>query len=164
MGAVRNILLIIHIIAAGLWIAEEFINLVMRRLIATNRGKPAELTLANATLVLNGTFGPLASMGILITGIGMTLNNGWVLLGIGGFTPGWLVVKQVVYIVLIVFVMVALRPQSDKLAAAFKAATSDGSMSDEARGLVSRMWILGTIHTLIVLVNIILAVWKPAIG
>lgn len=164
MGAVRNILLIIHIISAGLWITEEFISFIMRRLIAANRDKPAELTLANATLVINGTFGPLASMGILLTGIGMTLNNGWVLLGIGGFTPGWLFVKQVIYIVLIVFVMVVLRPQSEKLAAAFKAATSDGSMIDEARELGSRMWTLGTIHSLIVLVNIILAVWKPAIG
>lgn len=60
--------------------------------------------------------------------------------------------------------MVALRPQSTKLAVAFQAATSDGSMTDEARELVSRMWMLVTIHTLIVLVNVILAVWKPAIG
>jgi hypothetical protein len=164
MGAVRNIVLMIHIIAAGLWIAQEFINFVLRRLIATNRGKPAEVTLANAALVMNGTFGQTASLGILLTGIGMTLNNGWVLLGIGGFTPGWLFVKQVVYIVLTVFVMVTLRPESAKLAAAFKAATSDGSMTDEARGLVSRMWMLVTIHTLVVLVNIILAVWKPAIS
>jgi hypothetical protein len=37
-------------------------------------------------------------------------------------------------------------------------------MTDEARELVSRMWMLVTIHTLIVLVNVILAVWKPAIG
>ncbi len=96
--------------------------------------------------------------------IGMTLNNGWVLLGIGGFTPGWLFVKQVIYIVLTVFVMVALRPQSTKLAVAFQSAASDGSMTDEARELVSRMWMLVTIHTLIVLVNVILAVWKPAIG
>lgn len=164
MGTVRNILLIIHIIAAGLWIAEEFISFIMRRLIAANEGKPAELTLVNATMVLNGTFGPLASLGILLTGIGMTLNNGWVLLGIGGFTPGWLFVKQVIYIALIVFVMVVLRPQSDKLAVAFKAATSDSSMTAEARRLGSRMWTLGTIHTLIVLVNIVLAVWKPAVG
>jgi hypothetical protein len=60
--------------------------------------------------------------------------------------------------------MLGIRPLSERLAKAFSEATSNGLMTEEARGLLSRMWTLGQIHTLLVLINIILAVWKPGIG
>lgn len=164
MGTLRIILLIIHIVAAGLWISEEVIGRVLKRLMDKSKDQPAELTLANAAMTLFSTFGPLASMGILLTGIGMTLSNGWVLLGIGGFTPSWLLVKQIVYILLIVLVMGWIQPTSKRIAKAFGEATTGGVVTDEARAHMSRLWTLGSIHTLLVLVNIILAVWKPALG
>jgi hypothetical protein len=164
MGAVRIVLLIIHISAAGMWISEEVIGLILKRLINKNKGQAAELTLASAALTIFKSFGPLASMGILITGIGMTLTNGWVLLGIGGFTPPWLLIKQIVYIGLFVMVMVWIQPHAQRLEKAFGEATAAGSMTEEARALVSRLWTLVSIHSLLVLVNIILAVWKPSFG
>lgn len=164
MGTLRIILLIIHIISAGLWISEEVIGRIMKPLIDKNKGQAAELTLANATMRLFSTFGPIASMGIFLTGIGLTLNNGWVLFGIGGFTPGWLLIKQVVYVLLIVLVMLGIRPISERLAKSFSEATHNGLMTEEAREILSRMWTLGQLHTLLVFINIILAVWKPSIG
>lgn len=161
MGTVRVILLIIHIISAGAWISEEVVGRIMKRLMDTQKGKPAELTLAKATLTLLSSIGPIASMGILITGIGMTLNNGWVLFGIGGFTPTWLFIKQIIYVALIVIVMGFVRPNAERLQKAFDVSTAGGVLTDEARGLLPQTWLLGDIHTLLVLINIILAVWKP---
>lgn len=164
MGTLRIILLIIHIIAAGLWISEEVIGRILKRMIDKHKGQPAELTLGKAALTLMGTLGPIASMGILLTGIGLTLNNGWVLLGIGGYTPPWLIVKQVVYIALLVLVFAWLQPVSKKVVTAANEATANGVVTDEARAHISRLWTLGSIHSLLVLINIILAVWKPSLG
>lgn len=164
MDIIRVGLLIIHIIAAGLWLSEEAIGIIFKRLIKANQGKPAELTLAQTAMTLFGTFGPLASMGILLTGIGMTLHSGWALLGIGAFTPGWLVLKQIIYLGLIAYVMLVLLPRSNRIAALFEASTASGILSDEGREHLHRFWMIGMVHTLIVLVNVFLAVWKPTIG
>lgn len=164
MDVVRVGLLIIHIIAAALWLSEEAIGIIFKRLIQANQGKPAELTLPQAALTLSGTFGPLASMGILLTGIGMTLHSGWALLGIGAFTPGWLVLKQIIYLGLTAYVMVVLLPQSKRIEKLFGDSTASGILSDDGREHLHQFWMIGRVHTLIVLVNVLLAVWKPGIG
>ncbi len=163
MIALRVIFLVIHIISAGLWISEEFASVIIARLMRSQRGKPSELAFGRVNLALNSTFGPIAGMGILITGLGLTAVDGYSILGIGGYTPTWLFVKQLVYIGLMVFVTVYLQPTGKRLKESFESATEGGIASDETRALAHRIWMLGRIHTLLVLVNIILAVWKPTI-
>lgn len=164
MDILRVVLLVVHIISAGLWISEEVIGVVLSRMIHTHKGKPTELTLATLAMTLFGIMGPLATVGILVTGIGMTLHSGWALLGIGSYTPPWLALKQVIYLVMLAYVMVILRPKAEQLMKSFATSTASGILNDEGRALLSQFWVIGTIHSLIVLVNIVLAVWKPALG
>ncbi len=163
MVALRVVFLVVHIISAGLWISEEFASVIIARLMRSQRGKPSELAFARVNLALNSTFGPIAGMGILVTGLGLTAVDGYSILDIGGYTPTWLFVKQLVYIGLMILVTVYLQPTGKRLKRSFEALTEDGIATDEVRALGSRIWMLGRIHTLLVLVNIILAVWKPTV-
>lgn len=161
MSFITTILLVPHIIAAGAWITEEVIVLIMERLIKRNRGTASELTLIGATLTLNGTLGQAASSVILITGALLTWTNQWAILGIGAYTPPWLIIKQVVYILITLVVIFGIIPNSRRLGAEIKTRIADGVATEGTRALAARAITLGHVHSLLVLINIILAVWKP---
>jgi hypothetical protein len=158
----RVILLVIHIIAAGGWISAAAAEFIFGRLIKANEGKPSEVTLMRATVQYLGTVGSIAGPVVLLTGLGLTWVYRWSLLGIGGFTPTWLIIKQVIYIGLLFIVFVWIQPTSKRLAQAFTAADNDApTATSEMRSLFERIMRMSNLHNLLVLTNIILAVWKP---
>jgi len=159
---VRTVLLVIHIICAGLWIAQFVTTLVFERLIHTNEGKPAELTLMNAQIRVSSTAGMIAGNGILLTGLALIATEHLGFLGIGGsVTPLWLFIKQIVYIILLVIVFVGINPLAARLQKQI-AVASDGNIlaTAEMRAQLNRLRIIVYAHDAFVLLNIILAVAK----
>jgi hypothetical protein len=71
------------------------------------------------------------------------------------------VIKQVIYIILLVTVFALIRPQSERILAALRQAAqgSDG-VTAEISDLAARFGMISTLHSVLVLVNIVLAVWK----
>lgn len=158
----RTVLLVIHIICAGLWIAQFVTTFVFERMIRANEGKPAELTLILAQIKVSGLAGMIAGNGILLTGLGLTALSHYGLLGIGGtVTPLWLFIKQIVLIILMVIVFVGINPIAMRLQKQITVA-ADGSTlaTPEMRADLSRVRKIVYIHDAFVLVNIILAVAK----
>lgn len=164
MLAARNIALIIHIMGVAMVFAQLPIELYMRRLLKTQRGTPAELS----TMLLQGRLmaflGSVGGIIILLTGLVLVAVSPFRgVLGIGGPTPMWLVIKQIIYIIIIILIQVQVQPTAKRvypqLAAALQGA---GSVTEEARGLLSRMETTSLITSALVVVNIILAVWKPS--
>lgn len=158
----RTVLLIIHIICAGLWIAQFVITLVFERLIHTNEGKPAELTLMNAQIRVSSTAGMIAGNGILLTGLALLATDHLGFLGIGGsVTPVWLFVKQIVYIILLVIVFVGINPIAIRLQKEITAATDAGTVAtSDMRLQLNRLRMIIYAHDAFVLLNIIMAVAK----
>ena len=94
--------------------------------------------------------GQLGGVGVLITGIGLISIDGYALFGIGGFTPTWLFIKQVIYVIAIVIVgAVITRGMREMM-------TAGGSGE-----IPPRVQMASYLVNALVLVNIVLAVWKP---
>ncbi|MBE0691175.1 MAG: hypothetical protein IH587_13735 [Anaerolineae bacterium] len=163
MAELRIVFLVIHIVAVGLWISQEGVKFVLGRLIQGAAGKPQELTLMNVDLAVAGFLGGLAGPVVLLTGLGLIWVDGYSLLGIGGgLTPTWLMIKQIVYIILLILVFGLITPRAKQYQkAAAAAAASGGTVTPEVRALWSQARTIGLIHSALVLINIILAVWKP---
>ena len=159
---VRTVLLVIHIICAGLWIAQFVTTLVFERLIHTNEGKPAELTLMTAQIRVSSTAGMIAGNGILLTGLALIAAEHLGFLGIGGsVTPLWLFIKQIVYIILLVIVFVGINPLAARLQKQIAVASDGGTLAtSEMRAQLNRLRMIIYAHDAFVLLNIILAVAK----
>lgn len=158
----RNLLLVIHIISAGFWISQFLVEFVFRRLQKRAEGTPTELTLMTTSMQLLGSLGQLGGMGILLTGLGLVILEGLGFLGIGGPTPTWLVIKQVIYLILLGMVFTLIRRGSERLEGLLEQAkTADGIVTPEIREQAAGFGKIALLHNLLVLVNIILAVWKP---
>ncbi len=158
----RTILLVIHIICAGLWIAQFVTTLVFERLIHTNEGKPAELTLMTAQIRVSSTAGMIAGNGILLTGLGLLATDHLGFLGIGGsITPLWLFIKQIVYIILLIIVFVGINPLALRLQRQITVASDGNTLAThEMRTQLNRLRMIIYVHDAFVLLNIILAVAK----
>ncbi len=158
----RTVLLVIHIICAGLWIAQFVTTLVFERLIRTNEGKPAELTLMTAQIRVSSTAGMIAGNGILLTGLALLATEHLGFLGIGGsVTPLWLFIKQIVYIILLVIVFVGINPLAARLQKQIAVASDGNSLAtSEMRAQLNRLRMIVYAHDAFVLLNIVLAVAK----
>lgn len=157
----RNVLLVIHIIAAGFWIAQLPVEMYFRRQQREAKGTADELQSLLTQINVQGVLGQFGGMGILLSGLGLIAVEGLGFLGIGAPTPTWLVIKQVIYIILLVTVFALIRPQSERILAALRQAAqgSDG-VTAEISDLAARFGMISTLHSVLVLVNIVLAVWK----
>jgi hypothetical protein len=158
----RTLLLILHIMFAAMVFAQIPIEFILRRVRARQKGTPAEL----GTLLLHGqlnqSLGSIGGIGLLLTGLGLGFIRGEGFLGIGGVTPLWLLIKQVNYIIILVLLMALLQPTAKRIYPAFaQAVQSAGTVTPEVQALFSRLQTVSLLINALVVVNIILAVWKP---
>jgi hypothetical protein len=163
MTTARTIVLVLHIISAGCWTAEIIVELVSRPFLRANEGQPLEANLMLLRARIQSTLGSLGGFGILFTGFGLIAVDGLGFLGIGGgVTPTWLFIKQVIFLIALILVFTLLIPASVRGTRQLVEATRRaGSVTPEIRQLYTRVDFIGRFNNLLVLVNIILAVWKP---
>src|SRR5690349_9192033 len=164
MITLRHIFLVIHIISAGIWITQFVIEMAFVPILRAQRGKPLELALTLTQWRVLSLMGQVGGMGILLTGLALIAVDGFGLLGIGGsFTPTWLLIKQLVYIVAMILVGALIVPYNARIEKQLaEAAESASVVTPEVRRLSERVRNASFMVNLLVLVNIILAVWKPA--
>lgn len=162
MNVLRTILLVLHIISAGVWIAQAVADLAFVRVMRSSEGKPVELPLLMAQTRVLTVMGQFGGIGILLTGFGLLWVDGFSFLGVGGFTPNWLLVKQIVYLVAMGLAFVVLIPAQNRLRPQFVvAAKGTPKVTPEIRQLSQRMMLTSRLINVLVLVNILLGVWKP---
>jgi len=150
MSIGKAILLSLHIISAGLLISQFFVDFAMSRYISRAKGQPGGQLLGMAQGQLLALLGQLGGVGVLITGIGLISIDGYAFFGIGGFTPTWLFIKQVLYVISIVIVGAVITRGMREM----RAAGSSGEIPQ-------RVQMASYLVNVLVLVNIVLAVWKP---
>lgn len=162
LQVMRVILLVAHIVASGVWIAQFPVELAFARAMHGSQGKAVELPLLMAQSQVVSVMGQVGGLGILLTGFGLLWTNGWGLLNIGGLTPTWLLIKQIVYLIALGIVFVAIIPMQRRLRPAFiVAAQGKPSVTPEIRRLAAGLQTVSRLVNGLVLVNIVLAVWKP---
>lgn len=159
---ITHILLVFHIIAAGVWIAQFPAEMILNRLIKRNEGNREELTYTLLYGQLMSGMGSIGGMGILFTGLGLAGIDRYGVFNIGGVTPDWLLIKQIVFVVAMVMVFALVQPMAKKIFPEFaKAAAGGGTVTSEVRAQFSRLKQVSMVINLLVFVNIVLAVWGP---
>ena len=149
MSAAKVILLTLHIISAGAWVSQFFVEVAIERFARTMKGQPGAHLLAIAEGRAASLLGQIGGIGILITGFGLLGVDRYAFLGIGGHTPLWLMIKQVIYIIAMVIVFaVVIRG-------------TRGFATGQATEIPSTVVLASRLVNVLVLVNIVLAVWKP---
>ena len=159
MVVARNVLLILHIIAAGCWIAGVPVTFAINRVAKRLQG-PAAGAVGAIRGEISGFLGQVGGIGILITGLGLIGVDRYGFLGIGGATPTWLVIKQIIYIVLLVLGIGVLAPMGVRIQKQMAAARDGGAPPADLQQMMRRMTTLGYVSNLLVFINICLAVWK----
>jgi hypothetical protein len=163
MDIARVVLLALHIISAGLWIAQFPAELGFNLARRTAQGTPGELPMLIAEMRVLGFLGQIGGPGILLTGLGLIGVERLGFINIGGITPNWLLVKQIIYLVALLIFIVGVVPATRRLRPLLMAAAQNASgITPEIRQLSERMLLISRFTNLLVLVNIVLAVWKPA--
>ncbi len=162
MITLRHILLTLHIISAGIWIAQVAAEFAYRSVMRGSQGKPIELPLLMAKVRVVNFMGQVGGIGILITGFALLWTDGLTFLGIGGFTPTWLLIKQIVYLMAMGIAFLVIIPTQRKLVPQFiEAARGTPTVTPDIRKLAGQMTNASRLVNVLVLVNIFLAVWKP---
>ncbi len=155
----RNLLLVLHIISAGIWIASFPIGLILDRMGKKAQG-PAAGIYGALRGEMSGRLGQIGGIGILITGLGLIGIDKYGFLGIGCQTPTWLVIKQAIYVILFIIGVGVLGPIGIRIEKAMSAARAGGAPPADVQALIARVKQLGYLTNLLVLINIGLAVWK----
>ncbi|MDX2162980.1 MAG: hypothetical protein SF162_16815 [bacterium] len=158
--ALRVIFLVLHILSAVAWLSGLFADLVFNRLIRSNNERANVIALRMAQNRLGGFAGQLGGIGILITGFGLIGVAGYGFLGLINPTPSWLVVKQVVYLLAFVLALALIQPASRRLGGALAEAARGGDVA-AAQALAVPLERYALFSHLLVIVNIVFAVWKP---
>jgi hypothetical protein len=163
MDIARVVLLVLHIISAGVWIAQFPAELGFNIARRSVKGTPAELPVLIAEMRVLGLLGQIGGLGILITGFGLIGIQQLGFLNIGGVTPNWLLVKQIIYLATLLIFIIGIMPATRKLRPMLVAAAQNATgITPEITELSNRLLLLSRITNLLVLINIVLAVWKPA--
>ena len=158
----RTLFLIIHVMGAGMVFAQIPIEIILGRIRASQKGTPAELGTLLLQGQLNASLGAIGGMALLISGLALSFISPFGVLGIGGQTPAWLVIKQVNYIIMLVVLIALLQPLAKRVFPAFaQAAQSASTVTDDVRKQYSRLQMYSLIINALVVVNIVLGLWKP---
>ena len=156
--------LALHIIAAGIWISQFVAEMAFGRFMKSLKGKPAEGTILLAEGQVAALLGMIGGTGILITGLLLTAGFHYGILGIGGvYTPTWLVIKQIFYIIAMAIVgMVITRGSRKVMPLIGQAAAAGQPVPAEALSAFARIQMASNIVNLFVLINICLLYTSPS--
>ncbi len=153
MSIGKAVLLALHIISAGAWMSQFFVEVVLERYAKKMKGQAGAQMIALSEGRASSLLGQVGGVGILITGLGLVGVDGYAILGIGGFTPTWLFIKQVIYLIAMAIVgMVIIRGTRS-----FEADVAAGRTTE----IPSQVVLASRLVNVMVMVNIFLAVWKP---
>jgi len=146
----------IHIIAAGFWLSQFVAVIALERFAALVKGKPAEVAIKMAEGNVESLLGTAGGIGILISGLVLTFQFRYGILGIGGVnTPMWLVIMQVIFIIAMAMVgALVTRPARPIMEMLGKALANGEPAPAEATSGLNRIQLMSRIVNVLVLVNI----------
>ncbi len=153
--------LTLHIISAGVWVSQFVAEWALERFAERVKGKPGEVALVMAQGSVASLMGTVGGMGILVTGLLLTFQFHYGILGIGGvYTPTWLVIKQIIFIVAMGIIgAVVTRSARQAMPALIQALSSGQPVPAEAKPVFDRAMLASRLVNLLVLINIFVGIY-----
>ncbi len=154
----------LHIAFAGIWLINFVSGFILQKFITDNQHKAGERKLIVLYLTFVNLFGMIGSVGILLTGIFMTAMNP----GYGFFQMSanhWLAAKQIIMVILLLIIFVGVIPRAKKLRAALGTDfESNLQISSEGYEYLGKLYKLGTLINILVLINFLFAITHRFFG
>ena len=154
----------LHIAFAGIWLINFVSGFVLQKFIKDNQHKAGERKLIVLYLTFVNLFGMIGSVGILLTGILMTAMNP----GYGFFQMSanhWLAAKQIIMVILLLIIFVGVIPRAKKLRAELGTDfESNTQISGEGYEYLGKLYKLGTLINILVLINFLFAITHRFFG
>ncbi|HVU11229.1 MAG TPA: hypothetical protein VHD90_08125 [Phototrophicaceae bacterium] len=151
----------LHIISAGVWISQFVAEFALDRLAQSMKGKAGQAIAVLGTARAASLMGTVGGTGILITGLLLTFEFRYGILGIGGvYTPTWLVIKQIIFIIAMALVgSMVTRTTRQALPQVMQAINAGTPLPAEAEAALNRATMVSRIVNLLVLINIFIGVY-----
>ncbi len=155
------IFLALHILSAGIWLSQFVAEFAVERLLRARGGKPDAARLLLAEGEVASLLGSVGGTGILISGLVLTFQWHYGLLGIGGvYTPTWLVLMQLFYIIAMALVGAVVTRGSSRVTPQIEQAAEAGQpVPVEAQAAMSRVVLVSRLVNGLVLITFFLGVF-----
>lgn len=158
----RTIFLIIHVISAGAWLSQFFVGVALDRMAARAKGTAGESWIRLAQGNASSLMGQIGGIGILISGLALVGISGYGILGLFGYTPAWLAIKQTIYLIAMAITgALIIRRTPIIIPPILQAASKGEAPPAEVGAQLGRVLTVSHIVNGLVLINIILGFWRP---
>jgi hypothetical protein len=149
---------IIHIVSAGLWLSLLVYGIVSRGRIQAAKGTESEKGLILNWISSLNLIGIIGSMGVLLTGLYLTLSMDY---GFFKFASGgnhWLYTKQFLMVIILILVGAVMIPTAKKIKAELlPGLKSDQPLTDEAYKLLGKLKTVDLSINVLIILNIVMA-------
>lgn len=151
----------IHIISVIVWLGVIPADLLLRKIIRNKKGTESEKTLLSFWLKLTNLGGIVGLIGILVTGITLSITIGYGFFQFASGANHWLYTKQFVMVVVIVLTAAFIIPSGKKVRIEIeKSVEAKSPLTNETYKNISKLEkVLTTINVLIVF-NLLLALMR----
>lgn len=152
------ILKIVHIVSAGLWLSLLVYGMILRSRINNTKGMPEEKGLILTWISSLNLIGIVGSMGVLLTGLYLTLARDYGFFKFASGANHWLYTKQFVMVIILILIGAVMIPSAKKIKGLLlPGLKSDQPLNEEAYTLLGKLKRVDiSINTLVIL-NILMA-------
>ncbi len=160
------LLKILHVVSAGLWLSLLIYGIIIRSRINSREGTPTGKELIMTYVATLNPLGIIGSMGILITGIILSLQSG---MGFFQFAGGggnhWLYTKQFLMVIILILVGAVMIPAAKKLKSEILPSLNDSApLTESATTAYGKLVRVDMSINILVILNILLAFSRYFMG
>ncbi len=153
-----GVLKIIHVVSAGLWLSLLIYGFILRGRMAQSKGTSEEKGLILTWISSMNILGIVGSMGVLLTGLYLTIAMDY---GFFKFASGgnhWLYTKQFVMVIILILIGAVMIPTAKKIKGLLLPdLKSDRPLGEDAYALLGKLKRVDLSMSVLVILNILMA-------
>ncbi len=153
-----GVLKIIHVVSAGLWLSLLIYGFILRGRMAQAKGTPEEKGLILAWISSMNVLGIVGSMGVLLTGLYLTIAMDYGFFKFASGANHWLYTKQFVMVIILILIGAVMIPTAKKIKGLLLPdLKSDRPLGEDAYALLGKLKRVDISMSALVILNILMA-------
>ncbi len=153
-----GVLKIIHVVSAGLWLSLLIYGFILRGRMAQAKGTPEEKGLILTWISSMNVLGIVGSMGVLLTGLYLTVAMDYGFFKFASGANHWLYTKQFVMVIILILIGAVMIPTAKKIKGLLLPdLKSDRPLSEGAYALLGKLKRVDISMSALVILNILMA-------
>lgn len=153
-----GVLKIIHVVSAGLWLSLLIYGFILRGRMAQAKGTPEEKGLILTWISSMNVLGIVGSMGVLLTGLYLTIAMDYGFFKFASGANHWLYTKQFVMVIILILIGAVMIPTAKKIKGLLLPdLKSDRPLGEDAYALLGKLKRVDISMSALVILNILMA-------